>query len=147
MDSIMSEYHIFFLPGNLLNQLQDHVSKCLPNEGCGLIIGRINGQKYQAQEVIPITNILNSPSSYRMDPEEQLRAFEYLETMELELVGIYHSHPNGPEVLSMKDVEESYYPESIYLILYRQDSTWICKAFLINNSQVSEVKLIIKPEL
>ena len=80
MDTIMSASLSFFLPGILLNQLQDHVSKCLPNEGCGLIIGRIVGQEYQAQEVIPITNILNSPSRYRMDPEEQLRAFEYLET-------------------------------------------------------------------
>jgi proteasome lid subunit RPN8/RPN11 len=60
-----------------------------PQEACGLLAGKGD----ITLEVIPITNELHSTVRFRMDPIEQLRAFQLIDDQGLELVGIYHSHP------------------------------------------------------
>ena len=35
----------------------------------------------------------------------------------LELLGIYHSHPNGKNEPSARDIELAYYPDTAYFIL------------------------------
>jgi proteasome lid subunit RPN8/RPN11 len=112
-----------------------------PEEICGLLAGTIEAPLYRAQSIIPTTNALHSPVRYRIDPLEQLKAFELIEELGLELVGIYHSHPHGPDVPSPTDVSESYYPETVYLIWSRRTGQWNCRGFLIQDGNLAEVTL------
>jgi proteasome lid subunit RPN8/RPN11 len=75
-----------------------------------------------------------------MDPQEQLNAFEWIDSNNLELLAIYHSHPAGPETVSVTDIEEAAYPV-VYVVWSRMDSEWRAKAFWIENGEVSEVVL------
>ena len=95
----------------LRQQMQEHVTECLPEEACGLL----GGQGGRAEIVLPVENVLHSPSRFRMEPSEQIRAMTEIEQRGLELMAIYHSHPSGPEVLSATDLAELAYPEAIYL--------------------------------
>jgi proteasome lid subunit RPN8/RPN11 len=121
------------------NQMLDHVCKLVPEEACGLIAGLENA----GCEVIPITNTLKSPLRYRMHPQEQLEAFNYIEAHGWELLGIYHSHPAGPAIPSLTDVEEAAYPGVIHLIWSRFSDIWQCRGFIIQEDQVQEVVLEI----
>jgi proteasome lid subunit RPN8/RPN11 len=47
-----------------------------------------------------------------------------MEAQGLEMVGIYHSHPHGPDSPSPTDIAEAYYPDAVYLIWFRQDGEW-----------------------
>ena len=91
-------------------QMTCHLSHCLPAEGCGLIGGDVT---YHAHLVIPIANLLSSPSHFRMDEREQLAAFLTLEEKGLDLIAIYHSHPSGLPVPSITDITEFFYPQSL----------------------------------
>jgi proteasome lid subunit RPN8/RPN11 len=59
----------------------------------------------------------------------------------LDLVGIYHSHPSGPEMPSVTDVAEAYYPEAIYLIWSGANGEWTCRGFTIKAGIVAEVMI------
>jgi len=76
-----------------------------------------------------------------MEPHQQLVAFRLIDTLGLELLAIYHSHPAGPEVPSATDIAEAYYPEAVYIIISRQEDNYLQRGFIIQNKQVSEISL------
>jgi proteasome lid subunit RPN8/RPN11 len=133
----------FFIPTKIWESMQEHAARDAPLEACGLVSGRTEKGSFQALDLIPTTNILHSPTQYRIDPHEQLNAFNEMEAGGLELVAIYHSHPHGPEVPSPIDIKGAYYPESIHLIWSASGGAWNCRGFLIHNDTFREVGLII----
>jgi proteasome lid subunit RPN8/RPN11 len=118
-----------------------HVDQHLPEEACGVLAGELGEEIYQTHTVIPTTNMLHSPVRYRIAPQEQLAVFNQIEEMDSELVGIFHSHPLGPDVPSHTDIAEAYYPEVVYLIWSRRAGEWRCRGFTIQDGEVSEVRL------
>ncbi len=114
-----------------------HVSACLPEEGCGLLGGRFDsGGIARVEVVFPIENELHSPVRFRMSPLEQLRAFQEIERHDLDLVGIFHSHPTGPDQPSATDLAEFFYPGvPVVIISPGTAGDWQVKVFSIENSQ------------
>ena len=106
-------------------QISAHASANLPEEACGLI-GGVQGRAVIA---LPITNELHSPVRFRMHPGEQLQAFLQFEKQGLDLLAIYHSHPDGPPHPSPTDTEEFTYPGVLYLILSPGPSGWLVREF------------------
>jgi proteasome lid subunit RPN8/RPN11 len=146
LDTLIPQPSKFRLAPMLWEQMRTHAMNRAPEEACGLVAGRIEGDVYHAVEVIPITNISHSPYRYRMDPAEQIRAFHYIEGLGLELVGIYHSHPKGPEYPSTSDIAESYYPECAYLIWSGRSPSWSCRGFAIRDQQFLEIPIDLEVE-
>ncbi len=121
-------------------QIQAQLTAELPNEACGLL----GGLDDRSLQVFPITNELHSPTRYRMAPAEQLAAMLAIEEENnWDLLAIYHSHPNGPAVPSITDIQQAYYPEVIYLIYSPVNEGWQCRAFIIDKKQVREIDLEI----
>lgn len=124
-------------------QMHADVNHRAPEEACGLLAGQGN----QTFQVIPVTNELHSSVQFRMEPVEQLRAFQQIEELGLELLGIYHSHPHGPDEPSFTDIAQAYYPDVIHLIWSRESGEWTCKGFRIQNGSIKEVSLfLLMPE-
>jgi proteasome lid subunit RPN8/RPN11 len=128
------------LTGEQWSQMMDDAERRAPEEACGLLAGR--GE--QAVAVLPITNILHSPVRYRLDPKQQLDAFMWIDKQGLSLIGIYHSHPAGPDSPSVTDIQEAYYPEAAYLIWSRRSGSWVCRAFSMIDRHVQEISIVIE---
>lgn len=107
--------------------MQLHVAHCLPEEGCGLLAGIENQVKF----AIPITNQDHSSVRYNMEPGELIRAFYDIDAHGLEMLAIFHSHPNGPDVPSITDIAEFSYPGTMMLIWSRINQIWNVKGFEI----------------
>jgi proteasome lid subunit RPN8/RPN11 len=131
------------LSKDLLKVMQAEVSRLAPEEACGVIAGFREQGLAIAQMVIPTTNILHSPRRYRMDPHEQLDAFNFIERECWELIAIYHSHPTGPSSPSVTDINEAYYPEVLYLIWSQETEEWDCRAYKILDQKAIELPVII----
>ena len=58
-----------------------------------------------------------SRKNYEIAPEELFRLMREIRAAGLELMGIYHSHPNGNNEPSPRDIERAYYPDVAYFIL------------------------------
>jgi [CysO sulfur-carrier protein]-S-L-cysteine hydrolase len=118
-------------------QMIQHIRSCLPEEACGLIGGIEN----RAVQIFPIENEYHSRVRFRMKPEEQLSVFLTLEQNGLDLIGIYHSHPTGPEFPSETDRSEFAYPGTSYLILSPHGVDWQVRGFQMNAEQFIEFAL------
>jgi proteasome lid subunit RPN8/RPN11 len=117
-----------------------HVNESEPLEACG-IVGGINGK---SSAVYSITNILFSPTRYRMHPEEQLACFNKLDDHGWDIFAIYHSHPKGPAYPSETDISECYYPDVYQLIWSLNHGIWMCKGFIISDSQYKEIDIQVQ---
>ncbi len=124
-------------------EMQADVARKAPEEACGLIAGELQEPIYQALAVIPATNSLHSPVRYQIEPIEQLAALNRIDAEAWDLVGIYHSHPNGPDTPSETDVAECYYPEAVQLIWSKRTGAWKCRGFLIQAGVIQEISLLL----
>ena len=115
-----------------------HVSEHTPLEACGLLAGINN----RVEKVIQIRNQAQSPIRFVMDPYEQLQAFEWIEAQGLDLIGIFHSHPAGPETASATDIAEAAY-EVVHIIWSRANGQWKARGFWLQNGKASEVSLLV----
>jgi [CysO sulfur-carrier protein]-S-L-cysteine hydrolase len=129
---------ILELNNSLLQELITYVDQHAPLEACGLLAGKVA----RAEKIIGVLNQAQSPMRFVMDPYEQLRAFDWIESNGLELVGIFHSHPTGPETASATDIAEAAY-EVVHLILSRSRNEWKARGFWIEDGFAREVTLQI----
>ena len=134
----LSEVRELRLTSAQLAEMEAHVQVCLPAEACGLLAGA-NGTIYK---VIPIKNQADSLVRFRMEPAEQLRAFNYIVAQGWQLLGIFHSHPAGPPRPSATDIAEAAY-DVVHIIWSPSGGAWKASAFWIRSGLLSEVKLYV----
>ena len=85
----------------LLNQKQvdtliQHSEKYQPNESCAMLLGIHSDQQWNVKEVFLTRNAhIDSGTSFIITPEELLQGYQLAEKKQLELVGVFHSHPNS----------------------------------------------------
>lgn len=118
--------------------MRRYVNEQAPLEACGLLAGRQDS----VEAVLRVRNAEQSPVRFRMDAQEQYNAFMWIEAHGLELVGIFHSHPAGPETASVTDIAEAAY-DVVNVIWSRVGHKWGARGFWIEAGQVTEVALQI----
>ena len=124
------------LATHLIKAMIDHARGEFPNECCGVLIGRPE----VFERVVPITSIPPSPDSYFMNPEEQIEIFTELGKSGESLLGIYHSHPEGPSSPSETDIRLAFHPDAVYLIVsLKNKNKPEVRAFRIEKQEVTEI--------
>jgi len=114
-----------------------HIRSTYPFEACGLLGGHAD----IVNEVIPVDNVARAADRFRMNPAQQVNGLFQLEDHGLELLAIYHSHPNGIAVPSETDIREWRYESTLSLILSRRGSEWIGRAYRFVGSSFELVSL------
>lgn len=96
-----------------------HAKENLDQESCGILAGK-NGK---VEKVYKMANVSDSPElCYFMDSREQLNVMKKIRNLNLEMIGIYHSHPKSEPYPSLRDVELAFYPEVVYIIISLKNS-------------------------
>jgi proteasome lid subunit RPN8/RPN11 len=130
------------LTRNHWQAMRRHVARRAPLEACGLL----GGKNDKVEMRLGVRNADRSPVRFRMEARAQWRAFRRIEDRGLELVGIYHSHPDGPAYPSPMDMAEAMYPV-VQVIWWLQEGKWQARGFWIEGGRVSEAALqVINPE-
>ena len=86
-----------------------HARAAYPNECCGAMLGRVDGE---AKEVLVAMKLENSSTGsqaarYELRPADLLAADKEARRQGMDLVGIYHSHPDCDAYFSKTDLENS----------------------------------------
>lgn len=112
------------------------------NECCGLLAGRDG----VITHVFPAANVAADPAKgYEIDPRETVRLMREFREQQLEFLGIYHSHPNGKNEPSARDIELAYYSEAIYFIVSPlADAVKPVRAFSICDERVTELEIEVR---
>ena len=93
-----------------------HARHEAPRECCGFLLG--SGRRVQF--ALPLANVEARPESrYRIDDRQHIEVRRWLRRLAppLEIVGVYHSHPNGPARPSASDLAEAHYPDWVFAIV------------------------------
>ena len=131
---------VLHLTNEQAEEMIQHALAEHPNEACGLLAGKDG----RVEKVYQMTNAEHSPVTYRLDPEEQYRAFMEIEEEGWELLAIYHSHSHSPAYPSATDLELAFYPDSLYLIISLADRARpIIRAFRIVKGMIEEERVEI----
>jgi proteasome lid subunit RPN8/RPN11 len=125
---------------DLLPQLVEHARREPRQECCGLLVGR-DGTITQA---FPAKNVAADPlRNYAIAPEETVRLMREFRAQGLEFLGIYHSHPNGENVPSPRDIELAYYSEAVYFIVSPLGLPMRVRAFSLRDGRATELEIEI----
>ena len=85
------------------DKLVAHAIGQQPSESCAMLFGKKVGDNWNVKEVFLTQNIDDSQTNFTISPEELLKGYQLAEKMHLELVGVFHSHPNSDAIPSSTD--------------------------------------------
>lgn len=116
-----------------------HARRDQPREGCGLLVGR--GREVIA--AVPSRNLAESPVRFELDPRLHIDTRRLLRQMTpaLEIVGVYHSHPDGPPRPSPSDIAEAAYDDWAYVIVGLDGRRATLAAYRIRKGRVTPLAL------
>ncbi len=95
---------MLLVSNDLLGQINVHVQEAYPEEGAGFLIG-VEGE---VKKIIPLGNAREDEARHNrflITPEEYLKAELKADSLGLSLIGVFHSHPDCPNVPSEYDRE------------------------------------------
>lgn len=117
----------------------------LPEEACGLIAGKINGEDKIINKVYLLTNIDHSNEHFSLDPKEQLSAIKDMRENGIVPLGNWHSHPESPSRPSDEDKRLAYDSKASYMILSLLDrGDPVFNSFKIHGDNAEKEELIIE---
>jgi proteasome lid subunit RPN8/RPN11 len=96
------------ISSELLNQIHRHGEVAYPEEGAGLLLGVANGERKQVQAILPLSNTREDNARhnrYLLTPQDYLRGEQEAASLGLDVLGVFHSHPDHPNRPSEYDRE------------------------------------------
>lgn len=123
----------------VIEQMQEHARRAPLVECCGMLAGR----EGLITRAFPAMNAAKNPAvEYEIAPKELFQFTREIRAAGLQLLGIYHSHPNGKNEPSARDIEQAYYPDVAYLIISPlPDAGKPLRAFSIADGRVVELDI------
>jgi len=99
-------------------RIQDWARAGYPSETCGVLIGRSGGEETEVEKVIAARNlnVERARDRYELDPAALLAADEAARDRGLEIIGIWHSHPDHPAVPSETDRAQAWHGWSYVIV-------------------------------
>ena len=85
------------------DKLVDHAIEQQPSESCAMLFGKKVGDDWNVKEVFLTQNMDNSQTNFTISPEELLKGYQIAQKNQLEVVGVFHSHPNSDAIPSNID--------------------------------------------
>ena len=116
--------------------------RALPNEGCGLLLGTLEGM---VSEVLPSPNVAESAKLYEIDSRVLLRAYRRSEEMGLSVIGVFHSHTHSEAYPSPTDVAQAPDPTWHYVLVSLRDVPSVIRSFHVTEGVVDEEQISIQP--
>lgn len=109
------------LPQNLRDQIAREALAAHPAECCGLIDGTYIREEARALACHPTRNLATAADSFEIDPARHIELLRSLRGTGREILGCYHSHPNGRAEPSPRDLARATDENFLWLIAAGQD--------------------------
>jgi len=139
-----------------------------PNECCGLLLGKLtqgsktlvevmateNAWSAEAAETFPAIDAIEPDSTqhshYTIAPEVMLSAQREARDRQLDIIGIYHSHPDHPAIPSEFDRVYAWHQYSYIIVSVQQGKAGVLKSWSLDDDhqfQPEEIITINLPEI
>lgn len=85
------------------NILSKQAIEQVPNESCALLFGKTENDQLVVKELFLTENTEKSPVNFTISNEQLIQGYQEAEEKKLEVIGIFHSHPNSEPYPSNTD--------------------------------------------
>lgn len=113
------------IPGDVQQEIEAHGVASYPYEGCGLLLGRAADGENIVVAAFPVENRWEVEEEkrvrFRITPQDMMRAEMEAMRRQLDIVGIFHSHPDDHPIASPRDLAWATWPGYSYLITEIRD--------------------------
>ena len=142
--------------------IRAHAESTYPDECCGLLLGKIAQDSKTLVEVIATENVWSAEavenfsrieaasdlsytqrSHYAIAPEIMLKAQKSARDRQLNIIGIYHSHPDHPAIPSEFDTVYAWYNYSYIIVSVQQGKASDLKSWSVDNDHQFQPEEII----
>ena len=122
--------------------LVNHANNETPNESCAILFGTINEQKTIVKEIFLAKNIDESPVNFTISNEQLIKCYKTAEEKKMEVVGIFHSHPNSEAYPSNTD-KKFMYSNPVVWVIYSGISNDF-KAYVLESDILDILEILIE---
>ena len=98
-DEISREMKPLKISQSILDQIWRHGEAAYPEEGAGLLLGKEENGQRQVMAILPLTNSredIARHNRYLITAQDMLAGEQEAMRLGLDIVGIFHSHPDHP---------------------------------------------------
>lgn len=96
------------LTQDILDQIHAHGEAAYPEEGAGFLLGKAHGERRQVTTLLELANAREDAARhnrYLLTPEDYLQSEDEAARLGLDVLGVFHSHPDHPNRPSEFDRE------------------------------------------
>ena len=117
--------------------LSEYSENQKPNESCAILFGKND----KVLDLFLTENIEKSPTNFTISNKQLIESYKIAEEKEMEVVGIFHSHPNSDAYPSNTDKEFMQSNPVAWIIYSGINKNF--KAFILE-SNITEIPIIEK---
>lgn len=126
------------IPNRIFEDMLDQARSEAPVESCGILAGRDG----RVEKLYKMTNAEYRRDHYMMAPEQQFETVKDIRASSLDMLAIYHSHPETPARPSAEDIRLALTPNVVYVILSLLGNNGpSVKGFEIKDGTINEVPI------
>jgi len=120
----------------------DHAQSTFPHECCGVMVGSVDGNTKSVTIALALENAYKGKQEdrYEIRPEDLLAADKSARAQGLDLIGIFHSHPDCDAYFSKTDLENSCPWYSFVVLSIKAGKFDHANSFLPNADQTAAEK-------
>ena len=96
------------ITADLLKQIHQHGEKAYPSEGAGFLLGESGENMRVVTAILKLSNAREESAQhnrYLLTPQDMLRSEQEAARLWLDVIGVFHSHPDHPNQPSEFDRE------------------------------------------
>ena len=93
------------LPKVFRQSLEQHANVQSPLEACAILFGTSNDKTWETTDIFLTENIDKSEVNYTISNKQLMEGYTIAEDKGLDIVGIFHSHPNSQPSPSNTDIK------------------------------------------
>ena len=114
--------------------LSEYSENQKPNESCAILFGK----KDQVSDLFLTKNIEESSTNFTISNDQLIEGYKMAEEKELEVVGIFHSHPNSDSFPSNTDKKFMQSNPAVWIIYSGVNKNF--RAFILE-SDITEISI------
>ncbi len=123
---------------DLLAQIYAHDELAYPEEGAGFILGSANGDGKQVKAILPVMNSREDEARhnrYLLTSKDYLRGEQEAARRGLDVLGVFHSHPDHPDRPSDFDREWALPWFSYVITSVQNGKAVVSRSWLLNEDR------------
>ncbi len=135
------------LPNSARVDLERIVRAGYPLETCGLLMGRESNGHVKVERVLQARNLNRERAHdrYELDPQDFISADERARAAGLDIVGVWHSHPDHPACPSETDRACAWEDWSYVILSVTRDGVRDVRSWRLSRDQFVEESVKICP--